>query len=100
GGCVRSSAPFTVVITTVNELGQAAFTVFPNPVSDHLELRAQAPIQRVQLLDAAGRTVLQEQRVATGRTAALDLGHLANGTYVLVVDMQGGTGHCRVVVDH
>jgi hypothetical protein len=100
GGCVRSSAPITVVITAVNELGQTAFTVFPNPVRDRVELRAPAPIQRVQLLDAAGRTVLQEQRVATGRTATIDLGHLANGTYVLVVDMQGGTGHCRVVVDH
>lgn len=99
-GCERSSAPIAVVSTAVNEHGLYSLTVFPNPAHDRLEVRAQGPVERIRLLDPAGRTVLWEQREATDHHVFLDLTYLANGTYLIVVDVLGVTSHGTVVVSH
>lgn len=74
-------------------LGPVAVAVAEPPVRPDLILRQEGtqlivrapwPIRRVRMLDAAGRTVLVEG--PAGTTASLQVGSLATGAYLLVVE--------------
>lgn len=70
-------------IVAVEFRSAAPFTVHPNPASDWIRIgssAAEGGALRVQLLDAAGRTVLDE-RVPEG--GMLPVGHLPRGAYLL-----------------
>lgn len=61
--------------------------VYPNPTSGMLTLQglnAQST-QRVEIRDAQGKLILNQQRAATGATWALDLNELNSGLYILTV---------------
>lgn len=64
-----------------------AFTIFPNPVSDVLNISttdSEINYQSARILDNAGRTILTENR--SGRTEwQLDVSRLPQGTYLLEV---------------
>lgn len=70
--------------------------LFPNPTNDRINLRIEASRHqdlRITVLDATGRTVLNEERMTFTDIGLkeLDLGGLANGTYQLV--LAGSKGH-------
>lgn len=56
--------------------------LFPNPTNGCIQLSAPMPIRRVQVMDAAGRTVM-EHSLNDGRAVLLDLGALAPGVFVI-----------------
>lgn len=57
----------------------ALVTVFPNPCTDRLSIPVLAAGQRVQVVDAFGRVVVDGSAAAGG----LGVGHLAPGSYLL-----------------
>ncbi|MEK7257016.1 MAG: T9SS type A sorting domain-containing protein [Bacteroidota bacterium] len=64
--------------------------VFPNPVRDVLEIEngSGKAIQKVELIDLAGRVVFSE-KPAGSSALALPLDHLAAGIYWLRIDLDG-----------
>ena len=67
---------------SVDEIDEKSlFSVYPNPVSNLLTIKAESKLEDVELLDALGRTVLSQQ-ISTIRTQ-LDISHLPSGIYLL-----------------
>lgn len=88
------SSPITLTeavssTTEANELFEA-FTIFPNPVSNELNLRIQSPSQseyQLRLLDIQGRTALSRPiALSTGEQVhSLDVSQLPAGVYTLQI---------------
>ena len=64
-----------------------AFLMFPNPTRNELTLQLQGSQQMasIQIKDAAGRSVLKMDKVATGNTITLGLSSLRPGVYSVQV---------------
>jgi uncharacterized delta-60 repeat protein len=94
---VRLTAPNVLSVSPQQRL--AATSVWPVPARQqlHLALDAAARPQRVSLLDAAGRVVLQQS--AARPELSLDVRALPAGVYLLRVDYADGPATRRVVVE-
>jgi subtilisin-like proprotein convertase family protein len=88
-GCRVQTPGFTVMVGLA-ELAEAfGMKIWPNPSAGLFQLeleQAQNVDLDLMVTDIQGRTTLLSQRLAQGQTiAALDLTHLATGSYVLKV---------------
>ena len=84
-GCVGQEVCLDVLVrlSSVQELPQGQFEVYPNPARDWLQLQWTGPVlnnARVVLRDAAGRVVLSQQ---VAEQEALDVSSFGAGVYVL-----------------
>ena len=84
-GCVGQEVCLDVLVrlSSVQELPQGQFEVYPNPARDWLQLQWTGPVlnnARVVLRDASGRVVLSQQ---VAEQEALDLSSFGAGAYVL-----------------
>ena len=73
----------TVRLSSVQELPQGTFDVFPNPARDWLQLQWTGPTlndAHILLRDATGRSVLRQQ---VGEREALDVSGFSAGAYLL-----------------
>ncbi|MCP4442587.1 MAG: choice-of-anchor D domain-containing protein [Aureispira sp.] len=69
-------------------------TVYPNPVQDIMNIRLGGIQETVhlQLLNTAGQTIQQEVLdIQEGQTIQLDMSRLANGIYLLNLQLEDGT---------
>lgn len=88
-GC-SSTASFIMTAASIEELSATGIRVFPNPAADVLTVQLDGMPDRqgrIVLLDAAGRTVLQEGLVSTSGT--INVGQVPHGYYVLQVFHHG-----------
>ena len=75
------------------------FTAFPNPANDVVVVNTNGfEAHAFQVLDAAGRVVISERLVA-GRNV-INVTHLANGTYRMVLDQVNGRAVKQLVIAH
>ncbi|MCP4438658.1 MAG: T9SS type A sorting domain-containing protein [Aureispira sp.] len=68
-------------------------TVYPNPVQDVVNIRLEGIQETVhlQLLNTAGQTIQQEVlEIQEGQTIQLDMSRLANGIYLLNLQLKNG----------
>ena len=84
-GCVGQEVCLDVIVrlSSVQELPQGQFEVYPNPARDWLQLQWTGPVLNnacVVLRDAAGRVVLNQQVAAQ---EALDVSSFGAGSYIL-----------------
>ena len=84
-GCVGQEVCLDVLVrlSSVQELPQGQFEVYPNPARDWLQLQWTGPVlnnAHVVLRDAAGRVVLSQQ---VAEQEALDVSSFGAGAYVL-----------------
>lgn len=77
--------------------GAHAFTLRPNPASDHVMIEGPSGERMdVRLIDALGRTL--EAARSTFMPHSLDVHALAPGSYLVHIDRMGGTEVLRLVV--
>lgn len=67
--------------------------VFPNPVVDILNIETDSEIERVEVIDRGGRTVISH----TGNERSIDLGSLSAGYYIVRIVTDGGAGSVSVI---
>ena len=84
-GCVGQEVCLDVIVrlSSVQELPQGQFEVYPNPARDWLQLQWTGPVlhgARILLRDASGRVVMDEQ---VAEQESLDVSSLGAGAYVL-----------------
>ena len=100
GNCERSSEPVAVFVTGIQGPRSPAFRAYPNPVKDMIQISGTAPIDRVQVLDPAGRIVFSDRFRSGSYDVSLGLGHLSNGIYQLSVEAHDSISFLRIVVSH
>ncbi len=95
GECAASATLVVLieVCTGTEETVSTGLTANPNPFTDQLVVDlGNTPMSTVELMDATGRLVLQEDNPGT-RRLALDLSGTPPGTYLLRVRDASGTVH-------
>ena len=75
----------------VNEVNNVNVAVYPNPVSDVLNIRGEG-IQQIELMDVNGRTVM-----TSGATSQLNLDGMAAGLYMVRVITNDGVHTQKIV---
>jgi Secretion system C-terminal sorting domain len=106
GRYLNGTGGFTFMPTTYNAVNSLTIKtdepnaennviVFPNPVSDILTIRGEAPLQQIRVLNVLGQTVTTVPVTGKNETALL-VRLWANGIYTLQV----GSAVARFIVKH
>jgi hypothetical protein len=69
--------------------------VYPNPVSNNLNIECEGNINKLELYDAFGRIVISQ--VSVQNNTSIDVSSLANGIYILKLRTAEGVGEYKVV---
>ncbi|MCL4281568.1 MAG: T9SS type A sorting domain-containing protein [Flavobacteriales bacterium] len=96
------SGEFCMNWTGVPEAAATALQVAPNPSDGRFTLYLPGPAGRTDLRvqDALGRLVWTGRTIPGADRMLIDLGHLANGTYLLVAEGKEARAVQRLVVRH
>ena len=70
--------------------------VYPNPVSNDLNIECGEKIESLDIYDALGRRVISKQN--TPKSTTIDVSNLDNGIYILKLRTAKGSGEYKVVV--
>ena len=86
----------SVVVSSTMVLGvegvpDVRISVWPNPANGFVNVEASQPVRLVEVLDLAGR------KVCSAHGAAVDLGGMPAGVYILRCTTDGGVATSRVV---
>lgn len=73
---------------SIDEQGIQA-QIFPNPVSDHLTIQSDIPVERIVVKDLQGKQVVVQWGNST--TVQLETNHFSQGVYVCEVYLSNGT---------
>ncbi len=98
-GCSTQSAPFSFIISGINDLvNENSLHIFPNPNSTgtlQITVTKEWLGGQMRILDAEGRQVTKSQVQAL--TSELDLGTFSKGIYLLLVEKNGNTSRNKLV---
>jgi hypothetical protein len=81
----------------INEHSKSSISIYPNPVKDWLNIKADAMIQEVQVFNIIGQTVLD--RKVNNTVMSLKTNDLKPGVYNVKVKMNDGYIYQKVVVN-
>ncbi len=95
-GCTSLSPPFPVVTIGLTEIDGIEFTLFPNPVSDVLNITTLSPITfdaALNIYDVAGRSVHPATTLQSGTlvNTRIDVSSFTPGVYIAEVRSDSGT---------
>lgn len=86
--------------TGIRELSAGdEISVFPNPTSDLIYVKAKEPVKSITITDPSGRTVLAE-RPLNPAEPVLQTVHLAPGTYFMNVGLDSGARRTLLFIKH
>lgn len=75
-----------------SETSQQPIIIYPQPVTDYLNIRCNEKIDRVEIIGLAGNVVKQEQADAQpGEELTLSVSDLASGHYILLIHTENKT---------
>lgn len=80
----------------MNELSSASVTVYPNPVTDVLNITGTSNIESVKLINLVGQAVIT--RTVDAQNITLNTTNLRSGVYTLQIKMADGFINKKVVV--
>jgi uncharacterized delta-60 repeat protein len=86
-GCTYLSDSLVVTGSGVEEMPEEIVSVFPNPATDHLNIRSSSPVRTIAVVNGLGETVMVTNRVVE----SLDLGMLTNGAYLVTIQLENNT---------
>lgn len=73
------------LITSIGEINpNYRIQVFPNPLQNELTIQSEQPIERVELFDLTGKSILSSRQVT------LNLENINNGVYILTIYLKSG----------
>jgi hypothetical protein len=83
----------TAITTGTSSLNAVDIAVQPNPVSDHITVRSEVAVERLDLFDLSGKFLLGNRMQKD-----MDLSGLSHGPYLLRVTFTNGSvGYSRVL---
>ncbi len=101
GGYYGQAEDYTVNVVasslSTNELAKknASLKVYPNPVTDILNIESQSKVKSISVFDATGRNVLTSEINQTKFN--VDLSKLTSGSYIVTVQTENGSQSAKVI---
>jgi hypothetical protein len=83
-------------ITGINDEPAISATVYPNPATDFVNIKADQDIQNVKILNQAGQVVFEDR--TSGSNYQADVRNLQHGVYVLWIETNAGNSSNMIVV--
>jgi len=74
--------------TGIEDVLDEELSLYPNPVKDLLHLNNLKQVKRINIYNLTGKTILYKQNPDSNEI--LDLGHLNQGIYILVLELDDG----------
>jgi thiol-disulfide isomerase/thioredoxin/ribosomal protein S8 len=72
-------------------------SVYPNPANNHINVKANATINTVKVIDIAGKISMQIN--SDTQSVTVNLAELENGYYIVIVETNKGISTHRIVVE-
>ena len=95
--CVSERVPVTVEVTDAHEVfRQAGFSLFPNPAAHELSVKMENSAEKITILDAQGRMLL-EQQVQGSATEKVMVENWPSGIYLVRIIANGKSYHAKFV---
>ncbi|MBN1337676.1 MAG: T9SS type A sorting domain-containing protein [Bacteroidales bacterium] len=85
------------VLTGINEIENSAVMIYPNPVSDYLNIKTNSKIIQVQIMNLMGQIIYN--RSVDEMTHSVSLSNLSTGVYIVKIDTPEGTVSRRISVE-
>lgn len=82
-------------LSTLEVMSKNKIGVYPNPVSDVLNIEAKEKIERFDIFDLTGKTVLSDK--ANSNRLEINVSHLSTGNYLLKVKTASGTSTQKII---
>ena len=64
------------------------FSIYPNPTSDYITLKAQNTIDKIQIFDFLGRKIIEQNNI-NALEKTVNVSGLKDGSYVMKVEIEG-----------
>ena len=96
-GCSAESDTINFSTAVFSPDAVAEFVIYPNPVSDQLQISSIQPISNILIYDMQGRSVMNLELTASTE-ANVSLTNLVPGVYMIEVTTTEGTGRARVMI--
>ena len=104
--CVSDRIPVSASIVGIEEIeGLSAFTIYPNPVNDELNLNfalTRSSVMSLSIVDGTGRIVLNKDfgtQSSGAHVERVDVNQLASGIYLINLSVDGKFATERIVVE-
>jgi uncharacterized delta-60 repeat protein len=91
GGCIDTSLCISYPATGIAEASNLRVSVYPNPVTNWLQVSANFPVQHITILTMEGRTYEKNM----SHTKSIDVSALQPGIYYLQVKGNDGNAYIR-----
>ncbi|MCD4734799.1 MAG: T9SS type A sorting domain-containing protein [Bacteroidales bacterium] len=85
------------VITGIIEMEKTAVMIYPNPVSDYLNISSDDNIIKVELVNLMGQVIYTQ--LVDNNNHNINLSNVMNGVYIIKVDTKNGTVTRRIAVE-
>ena len=82
--------------TGIEDVLDKELRIYPNPVIDLLHLDNLKQVKRVNLHSITGKTILYKN--VSNSNEVLNIGHLSQGIYILILDLEDGSRITRKVI--
>jgi hypothetical protein len=82
--------------TSVNDLNDADFSVYPNPADDILNISADSPIADVKMMNLTGKVVLHRSMLSSNER--IDVSSYTPGIYFIVVENNGSVNTKKIII--
>ncbi len=90
--------PVNTGTSSVNDLNAVPFSVLPNPATDNLNLKFDAPVTGILVVrNMTGQEMIKDVLETGSVSKSLNISNLENGTYLLTIETQEGTGVQRFI---
>ncbi len=93
-GSTTSAEYAKLPYAALNELSLSNVFMFPNPATDHVELKSPVRLEQVKMLAADGKEVFST--AINSNALTIDLSGYATGLYTLIIDTEKGREVKRV----
>lgn len=84
-------------VIVIEKGGINSIISYPNPVINVMSIETETPIKSIQILDINGRLVQSKKVMDEALTQQIDLIDLPKGTYLLDVEMEGGSFARKII---
>ena len=81
----------------INNLGNAAISIFPNPVKDFMTIQGNANINEITLFNTSGQAVISQQ--VNAKLVTISISGLPSGIYCVKVIQDNGTVNKKIIID-